>query len=223
MVYDFALATIMIFLAELGDKTQLVALMMATRYNARVVLAGVFVATLVVHVFSAALGNLAGGLLPENWIQFLAGIAFIGFGLWTLRGDCLDGAECGGYNRIQSPFLVVSVVFFIAELGDKTMLSTVTLATSGSFIPVWLGSTLGMVVSDGLAIWVGKVLGARLPERTVRIGAALIFFAFGIWGAVRGGMDLPPLSWAAGAVSIALLSLIFFPQITRNAREHGRL
>lgn len=211
MLQDFFLPSLMIFLAELGDKTQLVALTLATRYNTKVVLAGIFVATLVVHVFSAAIGNLAGDLLPTYWIHFLAGIAFIGFGLWTLRGDCLDDEECSySRKRLASPFMIVATVFFLAELGDKTMLSTVTLAAGTAFIPVWLGSTLGMVLSDGLAIWVGKVLGARLPERAVKIGAAVIFFAFGAWGAIQGGMHLPPLSWACGVAALVLLSFLFF-------------
>jgi putative Ca2+/H+ antiporter (TMEM165/GDT1 family) len=210
MIEDFCLSTGMIFLAELGDKTQLVALTLATRYNTRVVLAGILVATLLVHIFSAALGNLAGGFLPTHWIQFLAGIAFVGFGLWTLRGDCVDEEECRHHQGISSPFLVVGTVFFLAELGDKTMLSTVTLATGCSFIPVWLGSTLGMVVSDGLAIWVGKILGSRLPERTVKTGAAIIFFAFGIWSGIQGGRHLSPVYWGLGAITVAILYLLFF-------------
>ncbi len=210
MFEDFCLSSLMIFLAELGDKTQLVALTLATRYNTRVVLAGILVATLLVHVFSAALGNLAGDLLPTYWIQYLAGIAFIGFGLWTLRGDCLDEDECGHHSRISSPFLIVATVFFLAELGDKTLLITVSFAAGCAFIPVWLGSTLGMVISDGLAIWIGKVLGARLPERAVKIGAAIIFFAFGIWGSIQGGMHLAPPYWGIGPVTIAALSFLFF-------------
>jgi putative Ca2+/H+ antiporter (TMEM165/GDT1 family) len=106
--------------------------------------------------------------------------------------------------------MIVATVFFLAELGDKTMLSTVTLAAGCAFIPVWLGSTLGMVISDGLAIWIGKVLGARLPERAVKIGAAIIFFAFGGWGAFDGGIHLPPTVWAGGAAAIMLFSFIFF-------------
>jgi putative Ca2+/H+ antiporter (TMEM165/GDT1 family) len=210
MFQDFFLSAAIIFLAELGDKTQLVALTLATRYKTSVVLAGVFVATLLVHVFSAALGALAGDLLPTHWIQFLAGIAFVGFGLWTLRGDCLDDNECRQHHGLSSPFLIVVTVFFIAELGDKTMLSTVTLATTGAFIPVWLGSTLGMVISDGLAIWVGKFLGTRLPERAVKTGAAIIFFVFGIWGAFRGGMHLPPMYWAIAPVVVGALTFLFF-------------
>ncbi len=220
MLHDFYFSALMIFLAELGDKTQLVALTLATRYSTRVVLAGVFFATLIVHIFSAAIGNLAGNLLPTHWIHFLAGISFIIFGLWTLRGDCLDDEECAyDRKRLASPFMIVAVVFFLAELGDKTMLSTVTLAAGGAFIPVWLGSTLGMVLSDGLAICVGKVLGTRLPERAVKAGAALIFFVFGSWGAFQGGMHLPPVTWACGAATIGLASFIFFRKKTSAKPE----
>lgn len=209
MLHDFALASLMIFLAELGDKTQLVALTLATRYKTQTVLAGIFAATLLVHIFSAALGNIAGGLLPSNWVQYISGLAFIGFGFWTLRGDCLEDGTCS-YGAMRSPFMIVAVVFFLAELGDKTMLSTVTLATTGLFVPVWLGSTLGMVVSDGLAIAIGKVLGSRLPERAVRIGAAVIFFLFGLWSAVRGGLSLPPLWWAGGILIVAGCAFVLF-------------
>lgn len=200
------LSLVMIFIAELGDKTQLVALTLATRFNARVVMAGIFVATLAVHVFSAGLGGLAGRFLPTHWVEFAAGLAFIGFGLWTLRGDCADDGENSGY-RNASPFWMVFCTFFLAELGDKTMLSTVTLAANNPFLMVWIGSTLGMVLSDGLAILVGQQLGARLPERSIKIGASIIFFGFGLFSLVRGGMSLPIYAWAIGAVlTIAMLA-----------------
>jgi Ca2+/H+ antiporter, TMEM165/GDT1 family len=207
-MHDFWVSLAMIFVAELGDKTQLVSLALATRFNTRVVLSGIFVATLLVHVFSAALGNLAGTLLPTDWVQFVSGLAFIGFGFWTLRGDCLEddpGQQCPH----RSPFLLVVTVFFLAELGDKTMLSTVTLASTGAFVPVWLGSTIGMVISDGLAIAVGRVMGTRLPERAIKVGAALIFFAFGLWAAVSGGMSLPPVVWGLGCVAVAVPAVWF--------------
>ncbi|MCL4466822.1 MAG: TMEM165/GDT1 family protein [Chloroflexi bacterium] len=200
----FWLALALIFLAELGDKTQLVALTMACRYNARVVLAGIFVATLVVHVFSVLLGGGVGQLLPQSWVELAAGLAFVGFGLWTLRGDTL-GEEEAQRGRGRSAFWVVASTFFLAELGDKTMLGTVALATSQPALPVWLGSTLGMVLSDGLAIAVGRVLGTRLPERAVKLGAAFVFFAFGLWSAVEGARELPAATWllVAGACLLA--------------------
>jgi putative Ca2+/H+ antiporter (TMEM165/GDT1 family) len=218
---DFWLSLGMIFLAELGDKTQLVALTLATQYKASIVLAGIFIATLAVHVVSAALGSIMGGLLPTDWIKFVAGIAFIGFGFWTLRGDCLDEGEDGTCRRIASPFWLVFVTFFLAELGDKTMLSTVTLAATGAFIPVWIGSTLGMVTSDGLAIFIGKLLGKKLPERLVKIGAGVIFLGFGVFSMIEGGIKLPFYVWIIALLLTGALAGIFFrsPKKITRAKE----
>ncbi len=180
----------LVFLAELGDKTQLVALLLATRFKAGVVLAGIFVATLAVHALSVALGGATGHLLPLAWVYFLSGLAFIGFGWWTWQGDTLEDEDSYSSRRYSSPFVIVFITFFLAELGDKTMLSTVTLAASQDLVPVWLGSTLGMVISDAMAIWVGRVLGKQLPERTIKIGAAAIFVGFGLFYAIRGLVEL---------------------------------
>ncbi len=196
LMHGFWLSLALIFVAELGDKTQLVALTLATRFQAGVVLAGVFVATLLVHAFSVVLGDLTSKVLPHQWIVLLSGLAFLAFGAWTLRGDRVHG-EDGAVKKITSPFLIVSVTFFLAELGDKTMLGTVTLATQYPPVQVWLGSTLGMVLSDALAIWVGQALGQRLPERAVRLGAAGIFFAVGLFYLVQAAYGLGLLS-AAG-------------------------
>lgn len=170
-----------ILLAEMGDKTQLVALAFATRYRPGVVLAGVTAATLVVHLFSVAIGEVLGITLPRVWVAVAAGLAFIGFGLWTLRGDTLDEDEAPKTSRF-GPFMTVAVAFFLAELGDKTMLATVTLA--GQFreaLPVWLGSTAGMVVADGLAVVLGVVAGKGIPERAVKLVAAGLFIVSGVW------------------------------------------
>jgi putative Ca2+/H+ antiporter (TMEM165/GDT1 family) len=205
----FWLSLFVIFIAELGDKTQLVALSLATQFNAKVVLAGIFFATLLVHVFSVLIGVGAGTLLPANWINFAAGLAFIGFGMWTLRGDSLED-ENGAGKKVKSPFMLVAITFFLAELGDKTMLSTITLATDGPFIPVWIGSTLGMVLSDGLAIIAGMVMGKNLPERAIKIGAACIFFAFGIYKTLLGAVNLPPLAWILGVAVIGIVYHFMF-------------
>ena len=186
---EFLLSFGLIFVAELGDKTQLVALTLATRFRAGVVLAGIFVATLLVHLLSVAIGGFTGTVLPSGWIELLSGLAFIGFGLWTIRGDQLD-EDKGAIQSLASPFLIVTITFFLAELGDKTMLGTVTLAASYSWAPVWIGSTLGMVLSDGLAIWVGQALGKKLPGRAIKIWAAGIFFVFGFYYAVKGANEL---------------------------------
>lgn len=177
----FLLSFGIIFVAELGDKSQLMAMTFATRYRALTILLAITVASALVHLFSVVVGAAVGAALPTNAISLVAGVAFLGFGGWTLRGDTLDDDEAERAARGgRSVFLTVGLAFFLAELGDKTMLATVTLATGNGLFGTWLGSTLGMVAADGLAIVVGQQLGARLPERAVRIGAAFIFVVFGI-------------------------------------------
>jgi putative Ca2+/H+ antiporter (TMEM165/GDT1 family) len=171
-----------IFVAELGDKSQLMAMTFATRYKFWTVLAGITAATAVVHLASVAIGVLVGEQLPTTLINVLAGLAFIAFGLWTLRGDTLTEEEQAKASRInRSAFFAVAAAFFLAELGDKTMLATVTLATDNGWFGTWIGSTVGMVAADALAIAVGAMLGKHLPEKATKIGASVLFFAFGLW------------------------------------------
>lgn len=178
----FVLSFWVIFVAELGDKSQLMALAFATRYKAVPVLIAITIATAIVHLISVAIGGAVGAAMPTDLIGFVAGLAFVFFGAWTLRGDELTDddrqrTEVSGRNVILS----VGTVFFLSELGDKTMLATVTLATDNGIVGTWLGSTVGMVAADALAIWVGRALGDRLPEKAIRIGSATAFFAFGAW------------------------------------------
>ena len=176
----FLLSFAVIFVAELGDKSQLMALAFATRYRAIHVLIGISLATLLVHLGSVILGHTVASVLPTRAISVAAGLAFFGFAAWTLRGDALGaGDEARAARAAGSIVLAVGVAFFLAELGDKTMLATITLATREEPIGTWLGSTAGMVVADAIAIAIGKLLGTRLPERAIRYGAALAFAVFG--------------------------------------------
>jgi len=176
---SFLASLFFITAAEMGDKTQLVTLAFASRYRARDVLAGIFAATLLVHLFSVGIGQFLETIIPVNTIRLIAGLSFIAFAVWTLRGDTLNSEP--GRGRF-GPFLTVAIAFFLAELGDKTQLATITLATQyPSFVGVWLGSTLGMVLADGAAIVVGTTMGRRIPEKVVKLVAALIFFGFGVF------------------------------------------
>jgi putative Ca2+/H+ antiporter (TMEM165/GDT1 family) len=175
-----------IFVAELGDKSQLMALTFAARYKAITILIAISAATAVVHLVSVLVGAAAGIALPTKSLSIIAGIAFLGFAAWTLRGDELDDDEARAERSSRSVFWTVGIAFFLAELGDKTMLATITLATNHGLVGTWLGSTLGMVAADALAIVVGQQLGARLPERTIKIGAAILFAVFGIALIVEG-------------------------------------
>jgi putative Ca2+/H+ antiporter (TMEM165/GDT1 family) len=175
----FLLSVAVIFVAELGDKSQLMALTFATRYPWVPVLIGITIATAVVHAVSVLIGAMLGATIPTRAVTILAAVAFIAFGLWTLRGDRLSEEEVERAERPTSHVaLAVGGVFFLAELGDKTMLATITLATREGLLGTWLGSTFGMVAADALAIALGRALGTRLPDRVVRIGAAVAFFVF---------------------------------------------
>jgi Ca2+/H+ antiporter, TMEM165/GDT1 family len=171
-----------IFVAELGDKSQLMALAFATRLRALPILVGITVATALVHAVSVVIGALLQVSLPTRTITIAAGVLFLAFAAWTLRGDRLDAEDEQRVSRASGHSAVVaaSTAFFLAELGDKTMLATITLATTYAPLGVWVGSTVGMVAADGLAIVVGRLLGTRLPERAVRIGAAVLFVIFGV-------------------------------------------
>jgi putative Ca2+/H+ antiporter (TMEM165/GDT1 family) len=203
LLFSFAV----IFVAELGDKTQLVAMMFALRYRWWVVLSAITTATIAVHLLSVAIGHYLGAALPSHLMGILAGVAFVFFGLWTLRGDSLSAQETSRAARATAPaFLVVTSAFVLAELGDKTMLATVTLAADRDWIGVWIGSTLGMVVADGLAILLGVVAGKHLPEQTIQIVAAALFLVFGIYLLIEAA--LPAVSGfliAAAAVTAVLV------------------
>jgi putative Ca2+/H+ antiporter (TMEM165/GDT1 family) len=171
---------IFVVLAEMGDKTQLLAMAFASRYPWQTVMWGVFVATLANHLLAVLLGNYLTGIIPLHYIQIIASASFILFGLWTLRGDTLNDED----KRFHfSPFWTVAIAFFFAEMGDKTQLATVALATKyESIVGVWLGTTTGMLVADAIGIIVGIVLGKKIPEGPVKWAAAAIFILSGIMG-----------------------------------------
>lgn len=186
-VQAFLVSFGVIFVAELGDKSQLMAMAFSARFKPLPILVGITIATAVVHAFSVIGGALLGAALPTDTINVVAGIAFLGFAAWTLRGDELDDDEAARVEVTnRSAVVAAGGAFFLAELGDKTMLATITLATTNGLFGTWLGSTLGMVAADALAIGVGALLGTRLPERSIRIGAAVLFVVFGVALIVEG-------------------------------------
>ena len=169
-----------VVLAEMGDKTQLLAMAFASRFRWQTVMWGVLAATAANHLLAAAAGRWLATIVPLGTIKIAAAASFVLFGLWTIRGDRLEG-EDEAYR--VSPFWTVAVAFFIAEMGDKTQLATISLAVKYNAIwTVWMGTTAGMMVADAIGIVVGIVMGKHIPERAVKWAAALIFIAFGVWG-----------------------------------------
>ncbi len=211
MAYIFLVAFILIMVGELADKSQLLALLLATRYKAWQVLVGIFIATFVVHFFTTLAGQFLGAAIPQGVIPWMTGILFIGFGIWTLRGDKVQDSEAEKGGRF-GPIIASSIAFFLAELGDKTQIMTLAIAVDpgsailvylrgagptvqswlatvgspenvgamGRFWAVTLGSTVGMVVADAIAIGIGRLLGKNLPELLMRRVSGVIFILFGL-------------------------------------------
>ncbi|MBI5087579.1 MAG: TMEM165/GDT1 family protein [Actinobacteria bacterium] len=170
---SFLISFGVIFVAELGDKSQLMALAFATRYRTVPVLVGITIATALVHLASVLVGAVLGAAIPTRPITVVAALAFIAFGIWTLRGDQLSETdEQRAARAARSTVLTVGTVFFLAERGDKTMLATITLATQHGVFGTWLGSTLGMVAADALRV-VLRVRGDLADRGVVTSGAAV--------------------------------------------------
>ncbi len=228
----FLLSFGVVFVAELGDKSQLMALAFAGRFRAAPVLVGITLATSVVHAVSVAVGHRLGLAVPTGWVALVAGVAFLGFAAWTVRGDSLSDSELTRAARgVGSAVLTVTVAFFLAELGDKTMLATVTLAAQHSWFGIWLGSTLGMVAADALAILAGRALARRLPQRTVRYTAAGSFVLFGGWllvgsadsltgGAPWAALDHHVAGWTALGLGLAAM-LVLRVAAARSSESDG--
>ncbi|HUJ18691.1 MAG TPA: TMEM165/GDT1 family protein [Nitrospirota bacterium] len=176
----FLTSMLFVVLAEMGDKTQLLAIAFATRFKASTVLWAVFVSTAANHFIAVEVGTWLTNFIPISYIQIAASASFIFFGLWTIRGDQLEDED----KRFSfSPFWTVAFAFFIAEMGDKTQLATVALAAKyQTVLPVWMGSTTGMMIADAVGIGVGVVLGKKSPEKVMKWGAAGIFILFGFYG-----------------------------------------
>jgi putative Ca2+/H+ antiporter (TMEM165/GDT1 family) len=172
----------------MGDKTQLLAFSLASRYRRPwTIMAGILTATVLNHALAALAGSWISAHVPARVMAGVLGATFVGFGLWTLKPDTLDAdARTDRFG----PFLTTAVLFFLAEMGDKTQLATVALAARfQAVLPVTVGTTLGMLASDGLAVFLGDRFARRVPMHWLRRAAAALFFAFGaasLWAAVRG-------------------------------------
>jgi putative Ca2+/H+ antiporter (TMEM165/GDT1 family) len=178
---------LLVAVSEMGDKTQLLAFSLATRFRRPwPVMGGILVATLANHGLASSVGAWISSHVPAHVLAGVLAATFIGFGLWTLKPDTLEESE--GPKGL-GPFLTTTVLFFLAEMADKTQLATVALAARyQSVVLVTVGTTLGMLASDGLAVFLGEKLAARVSMKAIRWVAAAIFFVFGIlsaWAALR--------------------------------------
>jgi Ca2+/H+ antiporter, TMEM165/GDT1 family len=175
----FIASLIFVALAEMGDKTQLLAMAFAARYKVSQVLLAVFSATLLNHALAVFVGGLLVKLIPLYVISLIAGASFILFGLWTLRGDALNGEDKKFSKR--GPVATIAIAFFFAEMGDKTQLATISLAVKyRNYFGVLAGTTTGMLIADAFGILVGVVMKKHISGKAIKWSSALVFIVYGI-------------------------------------------
>jgi putative Ca2+/H+ antiporter (TMEM165/GDT1 family) len=185
----FLVSTGVVALGEIGDKTQLLALVLAARFGKPLpIIAGILVATLANHALAGFLGNLFRSFVPPGVLSWLVALSFFAVAIWALRPDKLDDEEPPPATR-WGVFGVTVVAFFLAEMGDKTQVATVVLAAKfPSLAAVVLGTTLGMLLANVPVVLVGKAASARIPFKAIRIAAALLFAALGVYALVADAL-----------------------------------
>ena len=180
----FLISLSTVAIAELGDRTQLLSLLLATRFRKPwPIVAGVLVATIANHAVAGAIGVWFGSLLTPRRMDIIVGISMVAMALWTLKPDKI---EEGASFKQAGAFMATLVAFFVAEIGDKTQIATVALAAAyTNLFHVVLGTTCGMMLANVPVIFLGKVFADRLPLRTIRYVAAALFIGLGILFIVR--------------------------------------
>ena len=180
------LSTLAVAVAEIGDKTQLLALLLAARFRKPVpIIAGILVATLLNHALAAWLGALVMQWLSPEVLRWIVAGSFLAIALWALKPDTLD--EGGQHLPARGAFIATAIAFFLAEIGDKTQIATVLLAAKYS--PLWqviAGTTLGMLIANVPVVALGHRFAQRLPLAAARITAAIVFLLLALWVALRG-------------------------------------
>lgn len=169
-----------VFLAELGDKSQLLVVSLAARLRRLPVLAGVATAAALMQLASVTAGALLADRLPRRSLEVAAGLAFLGFAVWTLVSGPAEAAPEPVRATGRSAYVMAGSTFMLAELGDKTMLATIALASREDRVGVWIGTTAALVASATLAVLLGGAIARRVPEPVIRYAAAVAFAAVGV-------------------------------------------
>ena len=176
----FLVSTLVVGLAEIGDKTQILSLILAARFQRPVpIVFGILFATLANHAVAGLAGVLFGSLLGGGWMRWILGISFLGVAVWALFPDKYKGRA----ERVSrfGAFAATLVAFFLAEIGDKTQIATIGLAARfGQFYPVVIGTTLGMMLANIPVVAIGDRLAGRLPVKAIRLVAAAVFALLGV-------------------------------------------
>lgn len=176
-------STTLVALAEMGDKTQLLAMLLATRFRKPApIIGGILFATIANHFLAALLGRSLAGVLTQDWFRYAVALSFIAMAAWTLVPDKIDADEPLKAPSGAGVFVTTLVAFFLVEMGDKTQVATVALgARFDNLLAVTAGTTLGMMVANVPAVLFGEALARKVPMRALQIGAALLFLGLGLW------------------------------------------
>lgn len=176
-------STALVTLAEMGDKTQLLAMLLATRFRKPVpIIFGILFATLANHFLAALVGHSIAGVLTQDWFRYAVALSFIAMAAWTLVPDTIDENAPLKAPSKAGVFVTTLVAFFLVEMGDKTQVATVALgAQFDNLLAVTAGTTLGMMIANVPAVLFGEALAKRVPMRALQVGAALLFLALGLW------------------------------------------
>jgi putative Ca2+/H+ antiporter (TMEM165/GDT1 family) len=191
---SYIVSTLLVALAEMGDRTQLLAIMLASRYRRPVpILAGILVATIANHTLAALAGYYVSSLLNAAWFKYVIAASFVAMALWALIPDKEDeDEEARAGRRRLGVFLTTAVSFFLVEMGDKTQIATAALAARyHDVLIVAAGTTTGMMLANIPAVLLGHSVTKVLPIRTLRIAAALLYLALGLWGLAAAAGWLP--------------------------------
>lgn len=182
------ISTGLVALAEIGDKTMLLAMVLAAAWRRPLpIILGILAATLLNHLFAGVAGSVLARFMLGEWLRWAMGLAFIGFGVWALIPDRLESRNDAEEKTFAGVFWTTAAAFFVIEMGDKTQIATALLAARfETLVPVIAGSTLGMMLVNGPAVLAGEALSRRLPLKWIRVAAALGFAATGVWVLATG-------------------------------------
>lgn len=181
MLGEYIKALLLIFVAEMGDKTQILAMMFATRYKVSKVMMGILIGSFLNHGIAVVFGKYIGSKIPTHLLQMIAGIAFILFAIWTLSEDDKEDIPDEYEKKSKGAILTVASAFFIGELGDKTQLTAITLSVDAVYpFIILIGTVTGMIITSGIGIYIGTKVGDKIPDFLIKIISGTVFLIFGV-------------------------------------------
>jgi len=225
MIGEYIKALLLIFIAEMGDKTQILAMMFATRYKVTKVMLGICIGSFLNHGIAVVFGKYIGGKIPSHLLQMIAGAAFILFAIWTLSEDDEEDLIEEESQKNRGAVLTVAMAFFIGELGDKTQLTAITLSIDALYpFIILLGTVSGMILTSGIGIFVGAKMGDRIPDFLIKIISGTVFLIFGVQKLWQATPDqyITPLTVSVFTLSILVTVTLLMRSIIK-ARQAGKI